>query len=201
MSSKGNQRSEVCRSGSSGSGIRRESSLVNSAFMSKEGSNPGSHQNISKFYLRNAYQSPVTPSRSIGLLSAPVSLLSLTSWADPTFASRNHIIFLLPDKARKAKMCNRSRVAMAGQGYILLGDFLRCHGCSSQQGLLCLRRLLKKDLDAIACEKANRIVDDMLYLERKTVGMVARRSFAVNVQVVGKVEGNSFQGRKVVTDC
>ena len=126
----GYQRGEICRSCRCRCSIRRESSLVNGAFVSKEGSDPETCQQKSRICIQFPYQSPVTPSRSIGLLSGPSQLVSCAPphvHVKPTLARRNHVVFLISNKSRKAEMCDRSRMTMAGQRNILFDSLLRNH--------------------------------------------------------------------------
>lgn len=128
-----NLRREICRSCRCHCGIRRESSLPNSAFMTEERSDP--LFDITQSHLVNHlleikwthaegfhYQSPVIPSLSIGLLSANISqpnsdtmpgnasrffIFTFTCWYD--------VVLIIIHDGGKAQMSNRPRMTVTCQ--------------------------------------------------------------------------------------
>lgn len=85
--------------------------------MTNERANPGLVRIVETPKDWLTYQSPVMPSRSIGLLSEMSEQVSAIETSILTFAGRDQIILIILDNRREVEMCNGARMTMTGQWY------------------------------------------------------------------------------------
>ena len=114
-----NIRREICGGGSCSVRIGRESSLIYGAFMLNESSDPVTSDSVSKHR---------------------IIICSTLTWASScshcyrnTFAGRDQVVLAILGNIGEVEVCNRSRMAVAGERNILLRNLRDDHSRCGQR--------------------------------------------------------------------